>query len=258
VHYEALRDANDYAALVEHAREAERLGFESLWVGERPDPAARGIPAALLVCAVLAAATRSARIGTAVLPLPLYHPLRVAEDAATLDGLSDGRFDLGVGLGDDPEGHQGFGVPPEERASRLEEGLAVLAQALGGEVVEFAGRHFEIHGVRVVPPPVQRGGPPVFLGARAEVAVRRAARLGFGIVAADPAAASLYLSAWRAEGRDPAHARIALLIEGSLAGDRLVDLAAALAAAGRLDLVVPGDEDPAALARIAALRSDAR
>jgi alkanesulfonate monooxygenase SsuD/methylene tetrahydromethanopterin reductase-like flavin-dependent oxidoreductase (luciferase family) len=121
--------------------------------------------------------------------------------------------------------------------------------------VEFAGRHFEIHGVRVVPPPVQRGGPPVFLGARAEVAVRRAARLGCGIVGADAAAAALYLSAWREEGHDPANARIALQVEGSLDGDRLRALTAALAAAGRLDLLVPGSADPAALARIAALRS---
>jgi len=172
VHYEGLPGPNDYAGLVAHAREAERLGFESLWVGERPDPAAQGIPAALLVCAALAAATERVRIGTAVLPLPLYHPLRVAEDAATLDGLSEGRFDLGVGLGDDPAGHHGFGVPPEERASRLEEGLAILAQALGGSAVEFTGRHFQIAGVRVAPPAVQPGGPPIFLGAHAEVAVR--------------------------------------------------------------------------------------
>jgi alkanesulfonate monooxygenase SsuD/methylene tetrahydromethanopterin reductase-like flavin-dependent oxidoreductase (luciferase family) len=258
VYYADLRNASDYAGLVEHAREAEQLGFESLWVGERPAPPARGIPSALLVCAALAAATRRARIGSAVLPLPLYHPLRVAEDATTLDGLSGGRFDLGVGLGDDPGGHHGFAVPLEERASRLEEGVAVLAQALGGGVVEFAGRHFEIHGVRVAPPPVQSGGPPVFLGARVEVAVRRAARLGCGLVATDPAAASLYLSAWREEGRDPAQARIALQIAGAPTGKRLRALAAAFAAAGRLDLVVSGDVDLAALARIAALRSEAR
>ena len=97
--------------------------------------------------------------------------------------------------------------------------------------------------------------PPLLRGA--EVAVRRAARLGCGIVAADPAAAFLYLSAWREEGHDPANARIALQVEGSLDGDRLRALAADLAAAGRLDLVVPGDADRAALARIAALRSAA-
>ncbi len=250
VHYERLPAANDYAALVEHAREAERLGCESLWVGERPG----GISAALLVCAALAAATGNARIGTAVLPLPLYHPLRVAEDAATLDGLSGGRFDLGVGLGDDPAGHHGFAVPPEERASRLEEGLAILAQALGGGVVEFAGRHFQLSGIRVVPPPVQPGGSPVFLGAQAEVAVRRAARLGCGILAADPIAARLYLAAWREEGRDPSDARIALRVGLASDADRLSALAGELSAAGRLDLLFPGEGDPEALRRAAALR----
>ncbi|HET6303334.1 MAG TPA: LLM class flavin-dependent oxidoreductase [Myxococcota bacterium] len=258
VHYEGLPGPNDYAGLVAHAREAERLGFESLWVGERPDPAAQGIPAALLVCAALAAATERVRIGTAVLPLPLYHPLRVAEDAATLDGLSEGRFDLGVGLGDDPAGHHGFGVPPEERASRLEEGLAILAQALGGSAVEFTGRHFQIAGVRVAPPAVQPGGPPIFLGAHAEVAVRRAVRLGCGLVATEPAAASLYLSAWREAGRDPEGARIVLRVGRDADSDLLRALAADLAGAGRLDLVLPAGADLAALAHGGALRSGAR
>jgi alkanesulfonate monooxygenase SsuD/methylene tetrahydromethanopterin reductase-like flavin-dependent oxidoreductase (luciferase family) len=258
VHYEALPGAKGYAELVAHAREAERLGFASLWVGERPDPALGGFASALLVCAALAAATERVRIGSAVLPLPLYHPLRVAEDAATLDGLSGGRFDLGVGLGDDPAGHHGFGVPPEERASRLEEGLAVLAQALAGSAVEFAGRHFRIAGVRVVPPAVQPGGPPIFLGAHAEVAVRRAARLGCGLVATEPAAASLYLAAWREAGRDPETARIALRVGRGADPERLHRLAAELAGAGRLDLVLPADADLAALARAGALRSAAR
>jgi alkanesulfonate monooxygenase SsuD/methylene tetrahydromethanopterin reductase-like flavin-dependent oxidoreductase (luciferase family) len=258
VHYESLPGADGYAELLAHAREAERLGVASLWVGERPDPAARGIPAALLVCAALAAATGRVRIGSAVLPLPLYHPLRVAEDAATLDGLSGGRFDLGVGLGDDPGGHHGFGVPPEERASRFEEGLAVLAQALGGGAVEFTGRHFQITGVRIVPAAVQSGGPPIFLGAHAEVAVRRAARLGCGLVATEPAAAALYLAAWREAGRASGGARIVLRVGRDADDRRLRALAADLAGAGRLELVVPADADLAALARGGALRSAAR
>jgi alkanesulfonate monooxygenase SsuD/methylene tetrahydromethanopterin reductase-like flavin-dependent oxidoreductase (luciferase family) len=256
VHYERL-PAGGYAGLVAHAREAERLGFASLWVGERPDPSALGIPAALLVCAALAAATGRVRIGSAVLPLPLYHPLRVAEDAATLDGLSGGRFDLGVGLGDDPAGHHGFGVPPEERASRLEEGLAVLDQALAGGAVEFTGRHFRIAGVRIVPTPVQPGGPPIFLGAQAEVAVRRAARLGCGLVATEPAAAALYLAAWREAGRAPEGARIVLRVGGDADAGRLRELAAGLAGASRLDLALPANADLAALARSGALRSAA-
>jgi alkanesulfonate monooxygenase SsuD/methylene tetrahydromethanopterin reductase-like flavin-dependent oxidoreductase (luciferase family) len=247
VHYESLPGENDYAALVEHAREAEGLGFASLWVGERPDPEARGVSAALVVCGALAAATRRARIGTGVLPLPLYHPLRVAEDAATLDGLSGGRFDLGVGLGDDPAGHHGFAVPPEERATRLEEGLAVLGQAFSGGVVAFAGQHYTIEGVRLAPPPVQPGGPPIFLGALAEVAVRRAVRLGCGLVATDPAAASLYLSAWREAGRDPADARIALGVGSDRDPTALRALARELAAAGRLDLLVAGEVGAAGL-----------
>ncbi|HSD29497.1 MAG TPA: LLM class flavin-dependent oxidoreductase, partial [Vicinamibacteria bacterium] len=135
-----------------------------------------------------------------------------------------------------------------------EEGLAVLAQAFAGGAVEFTGRHFQISGLRVAPPPVQPGGPPIFLGAGCEVAVRRAARLGCGLLAADAAAAFLYLAAWREAGRDPSEARIALRVDGAGEARRL---ARDLSAVGRLDLLFAAAADLETLARAATLRSNA-
>jgi alkanesulfonate monooxygenase SsuD/methylene tetrahydromethanopterin reductase-like flavin-dependent oxidoreductase (luciferase family) len=213
LHFEELPEregaaADAYREILARACEAERLGFDAIRVGER-GRSGRSLPAAFPLCAALAAVTRRVRIGIAVLPLPLHHPLRVAEDAATLDGLSGGRFELGVGLGGDPEDFQGYGVPPEERAGRLEEAIVVLDRALRGEPVEFAGRHFAFSGVRVVPAPVQPGGPRLWIGGRAAPALRRAVRLGRGLLAPDLASVRTYREAWRAE-RDPARLRVAL------------------------------------------------
>jgi alkanesulfonate monooxygenase SsuD/methylene tetrahydromethanopterin reductase-like flavin-dependent oxidoreductase (luciferase family) len=269
VHYELLPAARrgersagaPYPVLLDQARRAEAIGFDAVWVSERPDLVDAGLPAALPLCGALAVGTRRMRIGTGVLPLPLYHPLRVAEDAATLDGLSGGRLDLGVGLGADMEGFQSYGVTPRERGTRLEEAIEVLRQALSGREVDFAGCHYRISGVRIVPPPVQPGGPPLWVGAEAEVALRRVARLGLGVLAATPQGARSFLAAWHAQGRDPARARIAIRIpfvvsnapdRGSgvvedvetlgppAATERIRRELLELASAGRVDLLVPG------------------
>ncbi len=208
-----------YAALLEHAQAAEAAGIEVLWISERPFTPEAALPAAFPVCAAIAARTERVRIATGVIPLPLHHPLRVAEDAASLDGLSAGRFELGLGLGEGLEGFDAFGVPLEERVARLEEGVAIIRQAWSDAPVELGGRYYSISGVEVVPKPVQRPGPPIWIGAGALRAVRRAARLGDGLVALATEAAAPFLEEWRAQGRDPTRARIALELPALIASD---------------------------------------
>jgi alkanesulfonate monooxygenase SsuD/methylene tetrahydromethanopterin reductase-like flavin-dependent oxidoreductase (luciferase family) len=201
--------ARRFAGILSHAAAAEQRGAQVLWVAERPFVAGALLPAALPLCAALAERTERARIATGVVPLPLHHPLRIAEDGATLDVLSGGRFELGVGLGEHAEGFDGFGVPIRERAGRFEEALALVRQAWSGEPVGGSGGHFEIAEVRVFPRPVQRPHPPLWIAASADAAVRRAARLGTGLLTDALAAAERFLTAWRELERAPDAARIA-------------------------------------------------
>lgn len=179
-----LRPAGGPAGLLALARQAESLGL-----GMAAVVAGGGTPAALPLCAALAAATRRIAVASFGLPLAAYHPLRVAEDAATLDGISDGRFELGLDLGAAP------GAPetqraPEEAAARFAEAVEILRQAWSAAPVDFAGRHFRCGGVEVHPKPVRPGGPPLWASADSEAAMACAARLGLGLalrVGADPA-----------------------------------------------------------------------
>ena len=169
------------ARLPELAARAEAAGFELLVVPERLS-AQGGFPAALPVCAAAAAATQRLRIATGLLALPLHHPLRIAEDAATLDALSGGRFELGVGLGAELEAFGGFGLDRRERAARFEEALTVVRRAWADGPVSFSGQHFRCGEIEVFPKPVQAAGPPLWLGARGPDALVRAAQLGCGAV----------------------------------------------------------------------------
>ena len=233
---------------------AEALGFDLLVVPERLS-ASGGFPAALPVCAAAAAVTRRMRIATGLLALPLHHPLRVAEDAATLDALSAGRFELGVGLGAEREAFDGFGLDQRERALRFEEALEVVRRGWAAGPVRFRGRHFRCEEIEVYPKPLQAGGPPLWLGARGPDALERAAQLGCGVVLepeTDPAA---YLSTWAGSGPAPAEARIAFLLEPEQLEHASLRPRIESAGSARVDVWLAASGDPEqldALARCAA------
>jgi alkanesulfonate monooxygenase SsuD/methylene tetrahydromethanopterin reductase-like flavin-dependent oxidoreductase (luciferase family) len=118
------------------------------------------------------------RVGTAILLLPLFHPLHVAEEFATLDQMSKGRIILGVGVGYREEEFDAFGVPMTQRGARLDEGVRLIRALWSGEPVDFEGRFWRIRGHRISMAPYQKGGPKIWIGAGARPAVQRAARLG--------------------------------------------------------------------------------
>jgi len=235
-----------YPGILEHAARAEAAGFDALWISERPFARAAVVPAALPLLAAIAAQTTRVRVGSAVLPLPLYHPLRLAEDAACLDGLSGGRLELGLGLGEHAEGFHGFGIPMQGRLERFEESLLVLRQAWGEGPVQFEGRYYRVAGPEVVPKPEQRHGPAVWIGASGDPGVRLAARLADGYVAATRLAAQRFLEAWYEMGRERTAARLALEVRGAADSDTSRARAALAAATqglrdtpGELHLMVP-------------------
>src|SRR5207302_5706478 len=108
--------------------------------------------------------------------LPFANPVRLAEDLAVLDNLSDGRIEIGVGMGYAPHEFRGFGIPLPQRLSRMEEGLHVLTRAFTGERFSFHGKRYDFDDVVIRPRYVQPSGPPLWIAAMSEPGAQRAAR----------------------------------------------------------------------------------
>ncbi|MBI2766640.1 MAG: LLM class flavin-dependent oxidoreductase [Chloroflexi bacterium] len=172
-----------YARTFEHIAYAERLGFDNIWTSEHHFIDDAYSPSLLPICAAIAARTTRARIGTNVLLLPLHDPVRVAEDAATVDVISGGRLDLGVAIGYKREEFTGFAIDRRTRAGRMEEAVQVLRKSWARETFSFEGNYYRYSDINVTPKPVQEP-MPLWIGGFSDAAVRRAARLGDGLVAA--------------------------------------------------------------------------
>lgn len=175
-------DGDRYREALALAEEAERLGFDSVWVSEHHFFDDSYLPSVLPFCAAIAACTSRLTVGTDVLLAPLYEPIRLAEDAATVDLLSGGRFVLGLAQGWRPEEFEGLGIPLKGRHRRLEDVVTTLRQAWSGQLVT-GGTLVRYPGVAVRPEPAQPGGPPIWIGAGSEPAVRRAGRIADGFLA---------------------------------------------------------------------------
>jgi probable F420-dependent oxidoreductase len=160
------------------AQLAEQVGFEAILVGEHHQHRDGFLPSPLIVSTAIAVRTRKIRIGTGILLLPLYHPVHVAEDAATLDIISNGRLILGVGMGYQAGDFGAFGIPPSQRVSRLEEGIDIIRACWTQDTVSYDGQRFRLQNVAVYPKPLQRPHPPIWVGAMADDSIRRAAQFG--------------------------------------------------------------------------------
>ena len=168
--------------VLETAKRVEALGFDSIWVG---DHVSFHVPIleSLTLLSFVAAATERVRIGTGVYLLPLRHPTTTAKVTATVDVLSGGRLDFGVGVGGEfPPEFEACGVPVRERGSRANESIEVLRKLWSGEKVAHDGKRFSFGPVKLAPAPLQPGGPPIIVGGRKAPAFRRAGRMGDGYI----------------------------------------------------------------------------
>jgi alkanesulfonate monooxygenase SsuD/methylene tetrahydromethanopterin reductase-like flavin-dependent oxidoreductase (luciferase family) len=178
--------ASRYHELRAQVRLADALGYHAVWLAEGHFHADFSlIPAPLTMAAVLAAETERIRLGTGVVQLPLHHPVAVAEQAALVDVLSDGRLLLGVGRGSAPDAFAAFGVPWGERQGRFLEGLEILEQAWTRERVSHRGQHYRLDGVSVQPRPVQPEAP-LYLAANSASTAALAGERGLGLMVAAP------------------------------------------------------------------------
>jgi probable F420-dependent oxidoreductase len=174
--------------LARFAQRAESLGYSSLWTFQRlivpaeheADPVYRSVLDPLIALGFAAARTSRIRLGVALINMPFVGPVLLAKQAATLDVLSGGRLELGLGVGWSPIEFTATGATQEHRGARAEEYLAVLRTLFGPGDARFDGRFYTVPPSRMDPKPVQSGGPPILLGGAVPAALRRAGRLADG------------------------------------------------------------------------------
>src|SRR5262245_61530964 len=187
------RDANQLVAdIMDEALYAERLGMHSAWIGEHHFNSLGVLSSPELVLANIGARTTRIRLAPAVTVLPLHHPIRVAEQWATLDLVSGGRVDFAAGRGYDRREYAPFNVSFEDNQSIFDESLEVvraLWQADGR--ISHRGRHFAFEAVRITPQPLQRP-IPTSVGSFSRPSIELAARLGCGVIVAPFAAAMTF------------------------------------------------------------------
>lgn len=178
--------------LVTIARRAEELGYASLWSFQRLlhpaegdwGPMYRSVQDPIVSLAHVAAVTERVRLGFAVVNAPFYSPIVLAKQLSTLDHLSAGRLDAGLGLGWAEEEFVAAGVPYQRRGARTEEFIQCLKAIWTQDVVQFDGEFYRIPPARVDPKPVQRPHPPLLMGGGAERALRRVAEVADGWISA--------------------------------------------------------------------------
>jgi alkanesulfonate monooxygenase SsuD/methylene tetrahydromethanopterin reductase-like flavin-dependent oxidoreductase (luciferase family) len=184
--------ADLYSEIFEQIVWAEAHGFDNVWLSEHHLAEDGYAPSVLPTAAAIAAKTKTIRIGTAVMDLPFHNPIRVAEDAAVVDVISNGRFELGVGVGYRVEEFESFGILKSERGRRTTEALEIIRRLLDGETLTFKGRHYEVRRAKLSPPSVQRPRLPIWAGGFTPAAAERAAKLADGFIAVAGPSPDLY------------------------------------------------------------------
>jgi len=169
--------------MVVEAQQAETYGFDSFFVTEHHQEPSGYLPSPLPLLAALAARTSTIRLGTGIAVLPLYHPVRMAEDCAVIDIISKGRLILGVGMGYQDVDFAAYGLRVSERVSLFEEGVEIIKRAWTEEKLYFVGKRYTLTNISVTPKPVQKPRPPIWVAAVGDEAMKRAGRVGDALLA---------------------------------------------------------------------------
>jgi alkanesulfonate monooxygenase SsuD/methylene tetrahydromethanopterin reductase-like flavin-dependent oxidoreductase (luciferase family) len=178
-------DAEAFAQALDQVSDAERWGLDAIWLAEIHQQAARSVLSApLTVAAAIATRTSRIKIGTAVQVLPLCHPLRLAEETATIDQISRGRLLLGAGRSGNPRGYAAYGVPYAESRERFYETLEILRLAWTQPSFSYAGKFYSFNEARAVPRPYQQPYPPIRIAGASEDTFPVLGELGYPLFVA--------------------------------------------------------------------------
>lgn len=189
---------------------AEAWGLDGVWLSEMHFNPARSVLAApLIVASSIATRTKRLRVGMAVHILPLNNPLRIAEEVATLDHISAGRFDFGIGRSGSPRAYDAYGVPYSESQARFQEALEIILMAWRGEPFTYEGTYYRFANATVSPRPYQLPHPPLRMAATTEETFLRVGRMGLpifvGLRGMDIPELQTHLQAYRQVWREAEH-----------------------------------------------------
>ena len=171
-----------YARGVEVAQAAEALGFRSVWLAEHHFSTYGYLSRPVQLATYIAAKTTRLRVGTAVIVVPLHHPLVVAEEIATLDLLAGGRIDVGLGRGYQHYEFERLGLELESGRARWDESVDIILKAFEGKPFSYDGKIFKIPETTIFPQPVQKPRPPIWITAQSADSVEGAVRRGFNVL----------------------------------------------------------------------------
>ena len=178
----ALPHADIYARGVEIAQAAEDFGYDGVWLAEHHFSNYGYLSRPMIMATYLAAKTSRIRIGTAVVVLPLHNPLMVAEEAATIDLLSEGRFDLGLGRGYQQYEFQRLGLDLKDSRARWDEAIKIVTRAFTEESFSYNGKYFSFPETTVLPKPYQKPHPPIWIVGQSPESIDGAVGRGFNVV----------------------------------------------------------------------------
>ena len=171
-----------YGRAVDMAQAAEGLGFRNIWLAEHHFSTYGYVSRPAQLATYIAAKTTRLRVGTAVIVVPLHHPLVVAEEIATLDQLAGGRVDIGLGRGYQHYEFERLGLELDTARARWEESVDIILKAFGGEPFTYDGKLFSIPETSVFPQPLQLPHPPIWVTAQSPESVEAAVRRGFNVL----------------------------------------------------------------------------
>jgi luciferase family oxidoreductase group 1 len=174
--------AEMYARAIELAQASEGLGFRNIWLAEHHFSTYGYLARPVQLATFIAARTTRLRVGTAVIVVPLHHPLIIAEEIATLDLLAGGRVDIGLGRGYQNYEFERLGLELDSSRARWEESVDVIVKALAGEPFSYSGRLFNIPETTIFPHPVQKPHPPIWVTAQSPESVEATVRRGFNLL----------------------------------------------------------------------------
>ena len=203
-------EAVAFRETLELAEAAEAWGLDGVWLGEIHFTPARSVQSApMALASFIAARTRRVRVGTAVQVLPLGNPLRIAEEVATVDHLSEGRFDFGIGRSGSPRAYDSLGIPYAESQGRFQEALEIILEAWKGESFSYQGKFYRFENATVSLRPCQLPHPPMRMAANSVETFPFVGRLGLplfvGLRDLDIPELKAHLQAYRAAWRDAGH-----------------------------------------------------